>query len=314
MEAFVRDRGRRLAENFVLLNRSHKFQQGVQHRLAAFYYAQLDRPVPVDAVREQELAIKSKVGMFSGLRGLGMLSLATRLTLENDARLFDRTETLYRRLRETFSFSDQLAAAALELAKHADDQSMDDALARTVALHKGLKQTHRLRMGANELVPVVRLALTDESVENLIAQVNLCHEALRTQFPGGYWLMGTALYLVLAGDPAKGLQKTADLARKFKEYGIRMNGRSDLPAIVILSASDKEAHALIGEVSALYEMLKKEKGFSGWYAQRNEIMNYAAALVALEGMHLAGVANQTAYITALSTAIAVAAAQSSAGS
>ncbi len=304
MDTFIRERTKRLVENYHEVNRAFKMQPLSLKRLSAFYYAQLDRSLPVDAMKLQEEAMKSKVSPLSSLRGLVLLPMAARLTLAEDPRLLARVEAIYRRLRESFPFSEHLALAALELAESADEQNMDRAIQRIRELHQQLKLEHRLRVGTGEMGLVTRLALTDEPVENMVARTNLCYDALRTEFSGGRPLMGVALYLVLCGDPSEGLLRVVDIAKKFGEYGHKIKGRNYLPVLGILSNAKKDAHTIISETMSHYEELKKAKSFSGWYVQRYELMLLVAALIALADMDSPLIKEQTAYITSVITQIA----------
>ena len=306
MEAFSKDRAKRLAENYQLLQKEFKLTSVTQKRLAAFYYAQLDRPIPADAVRQQEKHIRKSVSPLSGFRGLAILPLAAQLTLRDDPKLFERTESIYQRLRQSLPYSDHLILASLALAVHADTHHMDTAVERFVALHAQLKKTYRVRLRSEERVLLARLALQEEPVENLVAQIALCFDGLKTEFSASGPLLGLSLYLVLCGNPSDGLMKVVDLSRKFREYGQRVSGRNYMPVLGLLSNADKDLHTVIQETTDLHEFLKKEKGFSAWYVQKYELLLYIAGFVAQKSHTQERRDHQPAYISAVATGIALA--------
>jgi hypothetical protein len=310
VDTFVQDRLKRLSENYTVIHQAYRLQVLTQKRLSAFYFAQKDLPVPIDKIRQAEAEIKKTEGVLSPMRGLAFLPLAATLAMEDNALLLPRTKTLYQELRTHFMRSDYLLLAALELAKQADTKNMDETIERMQTLYRTLRGGRLLRVGADDIILIARLALMDEPTDTLIKQVNLCYDALRTALPGGGTLIGVAQYLVMCGNASASLLKVSELARRFTEYGFRMTSRNYIRVLALLAHTEKGSHTLVGETVSFYNALKKERGFSGWYAWRYEVLLYIAACIASEGLPEEIVEAQNAYVTAVATNIAIAAAAS----
>lgn len=145
-----------------------------------------DRPWDAGRLYACRDLIQEETGLFSNFRGAGHLAVITLLALSPapEERMAFALQG-YKVLRTRFYASQYLPLAALLLADWARGRDLDGVAARAEEIYRRMKREHPFLTGAEDSVFAVLLALSPDTEQAVVDQVEACYDALKHPFGTG---------------------------------------------------------------------------------------------------------------------------------
>lgn len=272
------------AENAQKIKKSFPWQNALMKRTAALFYAAAGKEVDVDAIKRSMELLRASTGLFSAFRGNAAMSVATLLSLSDDPQgQLLNTLSVYALLREAkFASSDFLAMAAFTIAAGADPQNHADAVKRARAFYDAMKRAHPFLTGQDDAIFAAMLGLSDIGLAEGEARMERLFAALKPEFGSGGGTQALAQILTLAGESDEAVKRLFALRDAFGEKKLRFDKGFSLPSLGVLSLLGAGAEEVVSDTFGIFDFLKGQKGFGFWTTTKQELMIFAAALVAME--------------------------------
>ncbi|MCL2296158.1 MAG: DUF4003 domain-containing protein [Methanomassiliicoccaceae archaeon] len=246
-------------------------------RLVALIYALEGKPLDCDAVMSSYAAIKSSEGVLSVFRGRTSLCIAAMLSLKgNPKTLFDRTVAVYDMMNKRFLKSDFLAVAALMVAVNADPEDYPQIVSRMRSFHDGMKAQRQSYAGAAEYICTAMLALSNADPRNDVERIKRMYDILRPE-------LSTETALALAQIAlASGVSDVQAADRILKLKGMTKDRKMPLDPIMlgVLALLPSDAEAILQDIIETQALLRTKKGLGALFARKQEMLLYAAAVIA----------------------------------
>ena len=270
------------ATNAQMINKEFIWQNKLTKRSAALLYAKENKPIDCEAIRQCHTITKQSTGILSAFRGDMTLFVAALLSLSPDPmRLFSETLTVYDMLREAkFYKSYYLAIAAYEIAALADAYKHSDVVARTRAFYEGMKANRFFRTGQDDYIFAAMLGLSDLDVTLGVDRIEKIYSRLKSEFWDKNSVQALAQVLVLGGSDDVVVDRVLSLRDALREIKIKLDKSYTLTALGILAMLPAENNVLIRDIDEAQMILRSQKGFGPWFVTTQEILLFAAAVVA----------------------------------
>lgn len=275
---------RLFAENVRAVRGKFFFEDYMTKRLAALLYAQEGKAIDCEAIRTCHRIMKENVGAFSTFRGNMALAIASLLSLKEDPQaLFNKSVEVYKLLKAAKFFpSDFLVVAAFQIASQAEEKDYQDVVARSRAFYEDMKKKHFFYTGQDDYIFSAMLGITGLEPESATARI----EALFTQMKGEFFyknsVQSLAQVLVLGSSDDAVENRVFKLRDAFRAEKIRLDKSYTLPILGILALLSEDMEAVVRDVDEAKALLRQEKGFSWISMSTQELLLYAASLVAGE--------------------------------
>lgn len=297
-----------------------KMQNPMLKRLAALLYAAENRPIDCTAIRSSYDLLKANTGVFSMFRGNSAISIATMLSLSSnrEQQLHD-TIMLYDMMKKAkFSASDYLVIAAFQIAANTETPNYGQTIERARAFYEGMKAQHRFLTGRDDHIFASMLALSDIDVRFGVARMEELYSSLKGHFFARNGLQALTQVLVLGGGVGESIPRLLALKEGLRNWGVRLDREDSVSTLGVLTMLPSSVDEIVRNISETYEYLRTKKGFGSLSVYKQELVLFAAALVAYNdmddlktGVLSAAVSTSlTNIIIAQQTAMAVAAATS----
>ena len=271
-----------LAENAQAIKREFSWQNTFTKRLAALLYAQEDRPVDCEAIRQCHALIKQNTGVFSAFRGDMALCVAALLSLSpNPEEVFGETLKVYGLLKDAkLRASDFLVVAAYQIAAQADPSRHGDVVARTRAFYDDMKARHFFYTGQDDYIFAAMLGLADLDAKAGGERIEQLFGRLKNEFWDKNSVQTLAQVLVLGGSDDSTVERVLALRDALRSEKIKLDKSYTLSSLGVLALLPVEVDALVRDMGEAQAGLRAQKGFSPWSVTTQEMLLYAAALVA----------------------------------
>ena len=329
MENETRRRLALFAGNAQSIKKEFKLHNNLTKRLAALLYAQENKPIDCEAIRQCYTLIKQNTGIFSTFRGNMALCVATFLSLKADPQgSFAETLKVYNMLKDVkFHASDYLVVAAYQITAHIEPANYQNAVNRARAFYDGMKARHFFHTGQDDYIYSAMLGLSDLDITTGTEHIEQLYARLKDEFWSKNSVQALAQVLVLGGSDDTAANRVLTLRNALKSQKIKLAKTFTLPAMGVLALLPVETDSIVRDINEAKQTLREEKGFGSFSVTSQEILLYAAGIVAGEytenvkaGVLTAAlstsitniiIAQQTAMIAAISASSAAAASASS---
>jgi len=317
------------AANAQIIKKEFAWQNALTKRLAALLYAQENKPVDCEAIRQCHALIKQSTGVFSSFRGDMALCVAALLSQSPEPQgLFDETLRVYDLLKSAkLRASNYLVVAAYWIAAQANPADYSNAVSRTRAFYDGMKAHHFFHTGQDDYIFAAMLGLSDLDVTTGTERIEQLYSRLKGELRDKNSVQALAQVLVLGGSDDDTANRVLALRDAFREQRIKLDKSYTLPALGILALLPVETSAVVRDIGEARVYLRAQRGFGSLSVTTQELLLFAAAIVAGEytqsvrdGLLTATIstsvtniiiAQQTAMIAAISASSAAAASSSS---
>lgn len=270
------------AENAQAIRKEFTWQNALTKRLAALLYAQANRRIDCDAIRQCHDLMKQNTGVFSTFRGHLALGVATLLSLSPDPQnLFSQTLAVYELLRAAkLRNSDYLVMAAYQIAAQTETARYQFAVDRTRAFYDGMKAHRRFQTGQDDYIYAAMLGLS--TLDPVIAtdRIERLFDQLRGQSRDKNSIQALAQVLVLGGSDDTAVVRVATLRDALRAEQIKLDKTFTLPSLGILALLPTEPAVIARDIHQAQAFLRAQKGFGPLSVTTQELLLYAAGIVA----------------------------------
>ncbi|MDR2888580.1 MAG: DUF4003 domain-containing protein [Lachnospiraceae bacterium] len=274
MELFV-DNTHAFKKEFVLHN-------GLKKLMAALQYAQAGKAIDAEAIHQCYELIKKNTGVFSTFRGDMGLCIATMLSLSPDPQgQLTKTLKVYDQLKAVkFYPSDYLVIAAYQIAAAADPADYEVVVDRTRKFYEGMKKHHFFYTAEDDYIFVAMLGLTELDPTAGVERI----ERLYTQLAGEFWdknSVQTLAQVLVLGDSSDSVSmRVLALRDALREQKIKLDKTYTLPVLGILALMPVELSTIVNDLGAAQDTLRAQKGFGALSLSTQELLVFAASVVA----------------------------------
>ena len=317
------------AGNTQTIKKEFPWQRALTKRLAALLYAQEGKPIDCEAIQQCHALIKQNTGTFSKFRGNMALCVAALLSLaSNPQELLSKTLKVHDLLKNAkFRASDFLVVAAYEIAKQSNPADYMNVTNRTRAFYDGMKANRFFSTGQDDYIFAAMLGLSDLDVAAGTERVELLYNRLKGEFRNKNSVQALSQVLVLDGSDDVVVWRALALRDALRAQKIRLDKAHNLSSLGVLALFPVDIDTIVRDINEAQVTLRAQKGFGAMSVSSQEILLFAAALLADEyarnvkdGVLTAAlstsivniiIAQQVAIIAAISASSAAAAAASS---
>ena len=207
------------ADNAQTIRKGFVWQNAMIKRLAALLYAQENKVVDCEAIRQCHVLIKENTGVFSMFRGNMSLCVAALLSLSADPKaLFENTLKVYDLLKDTkLRASDYLAVSAFQIASQADLANYAKTAERTRAFYDEMKSRNYFRTGQDDYIFAAMLGLSDLDVTTGAERIEQLYNRLKSEFWNKNSVQSLSQVLVLGGSCDESASRVFELRGALKE-------------------------------------------------------------------------------------------------
>ncbi len=284
MELKTQNRLKLLAVNAQVIKKEFAWHNVLTKRLAALLYAQADRPVDCEAIRSCHNLIKSSTGAFSAFRGNMSLCVAALLSLSPDPQtLIAETLKVYNLLKAAkLRSSDYLVVAAYQIAAQTDPANHTNAVHRTRAFFDSMKTYHFFYTGQDDYIFAAMLGLTDLDAAGSAERIEQIYKRLKSEFWDRNSVQALAQMLMLGENPAEAANRVLALQDALRARRIRLDKPYTLPVLGVLALLPVEINTIVRDIAEAQMFLRLQKGFGVFWVTTQELLLFAAAIVAAE--------------------------------
>ena len=268
--------------NTQIIKKEFIWQNTLTKRLAALLYAQEGKTVDCEAIRQCHALIKQNTGAFSTFRGNMALCVAALLSLSpNPQEVFSETLKVYDLLRGVkLHASDFLVVAAYQIAVQSDSSDYMNVVTRTRSFYDGMKAHHFFYTGQDDYIFAAMLGLTDLDAAAGTARIEQLHSRLKGEFWDKNSVQALAQVLVLGESDDSMANRVLILRDSLREQKIKLDKAYTLPVLGSLALLPVEIDTIVRDIDIAQDTLRAKKGFGSLSVTTQELLLFAASIVA----------------------------------
>ncbi len=272
------------AQNTQIIKKEFYWSNVMAKRLAALLYAQVDKTIDCEAIRQCLDLIKQNTGVFSKFRGNMTLCMASMLSLSpNPEKVFSETMKVYTMLKGVkFHASDFLAIAAYQIAAGTDAANYENVITRARGIYDGMKAHHFFYTGEDDYIFAAMLGLADLDVAMGVERI----EQLYSQLKGEFWdknsVQALAQVLVLGDSDDSISNRILGLRDALREQKIKLDKAYTLPILGILALLPVEIDTIVRDIGIVQDNLRVQKGFGSLSLSTQELLMFASSILACD--------------------------------
>ena len=284
MENITKSKLALFVSNAQTIRKEFKAHNAMTKRLAALLYAQENKTIDNESIRQCHTMMKQYTGIFSSFRGNMSLCIAALLSLSPDPRgLFEKTLQVYDMLKAAkLRASDYLVVSAFQIASRAEPADYQTAVNRTREFYDSMKSHSFFTTGHDDYIFAAMLGLSDLDVASGAERIAQTAAQLKDKFWSKNSVQTLSQVLALGGSCDETISRVIALRDALRAQRIKLDKAYTLPVLGILALLPVEIDTIIQDISRAQQILKEQKGFSSWYVSKQEILIYAAAITAGE--------------------------------
>jgi hypothetical protein len=270
------------ADNAQIIRKEFVWQEDTIKLLVALLYAQDDKRVDCEAIRQCQTLIKQNTGTFSAFRGNMAICVATLLSLSPDPQeLLSETLKVYDLLKGVkLRDSDFLVIAAYQIAAQADVSDYANVVARARNFYDEMKTRHFFHTGKDDYIFVAMLGLTNLDAANGVARIEQFYSRLKGEFRDKNSVHTLAQVLVLSNADASIANRILALRDALRAQKIKLYTTYTLPMLGLLALLPVEIDMIVRDLDAAQAALRTKKGFGSLSIDTEELLLFAAAITA----------------------------------
>lgn len=284
MEHNTKNKMTLFAANSQAVRKEFTWHNAQTKRLAALLYAQDNKPVDCEKIRQCYDLIKQNTGVFSTFRGNMCLYVAALLSLStNPHGLFDEVMKVYDLLKDVkFSASDYLVTAACQIAAQTSPPNHVNVVTRARAFYDGMKENHFFGTSQDDYIFVAMLGLSELDVKPGAERIEQLYNRFKPEFWNKNSVQALAQVLVLGGAGEEAEDRVLELRAVFKKQKIRLDKTYTLPSLGLLALLPVNTDTVVKDIGEVQTYLRTQKGFGTLSVDNQELLLYASSIVASE--------------------------------
>ena len=271
-------------DNVQTIKKEFLMHNTLTKRLAALLYAQADKKIDCEAIRQCHTLIKQNTGLFSTFRGDMALCIAALLSLShNPHEVFEKTLRVYDLLKGVrLHASDFLAVAAYQIASQADESEYENVVAQTRSFYDCMKAHHFFYTGADDYIFAAMLGLTGLPAEQETERIENIFNYLKNEFWNKNSVQTLAQVLVLGKSESDMESRVLVLRDALREQKIKLDKTYTLPILGVLALLPAGIDTIVRDIDEVQAILREQKGFGPLSVSKQELLMFAASVVAGE--------------------------------
>ena len=265
MKDTIRKRCDLLAENWGLIHKVFFLENNLMTTVAASSYAEKEKTVDPEFLKECHKVLTKKQGIFSEFRGSREVLVAAKMALSgNPEGYIDDVVAVYNKLKDGKIWdSTYKAIAAMVIVDTGKANEADAIIAKTKEIMEGMKKDHPFLTSDEDTSFAVLLAMTDKSVESILAELEESFQYIKKDFSfhqnAAYSL--SQVLTTYPGDAQSKKEKALELLRAFEAAGTKYGKDYELASIGSLVDIKVNTNELVDEIVEVADYLKEHKGF-----------------------------------------------------
>lgn len=264
-------------DNCAAMRRAFRFSDRFPYSLAASRLASRGRGVTEDELEAMHSEMKENFRFFSPLRDIEPAVIALMLEKGSSEAVLIPLKAAYEAMREHFAASEYVALASLMLSASVAPEEFVGKAARVRAIYDALRARHRWATSHSEVLVCAFLAIRGADPEAAAEDAQNCYEEMRrSQRFRCSWSLAAKITL----DPREPAAKCADVANIRARLKKERRALTLYYALASLVAQPDSAVWNADEALALFDTLRKEKGFGSLSMDSEERLLLSYMLVA----------------------------------
>jgi len=288
--------------NVQIIRKEFRRHNIMTKRLTALLYAQQNKVIDCEAIRQSYQMMKQNTGIFSSFRGNMALCVAAMLSLSpNPQGLFHDTLRVYDMMKaQKLRASDYLIVAAFEIASQTNPMNYQNAVNRTRDFYDGMKSKNFFATGYDDYIYAAMLGLSDLDIPSGTERIAEIVKRLKNEFWSKSSVQNLSQVLALGKSCDETVSRVLHLRDALRAQRIKLDKEYSLPSLGVLALLPVSTDEIVRDIDEAQQTLRNQKGFSMWTISKQELLIYAASVTALEH---AGKANADVVTAIISTSI-----------
>ena len=265
MNEIVKRRSELLVENQKVMTKSFIFEHSITNAIVAAAFAEKDRNVDVDAIKDARNLLKKRKGVFSDFRAYNELIVSARMALSgNPEGYLDSLIDVYDKFKKGKLFgSSYKVLAAMSICDQGKYNDADRLVEKTNDLLKKMNKAHPMLTSDEDTCFAVLLAMTDKSVDDILTELEEAYGILKSDFAFHKDAVFSLAQVLTAyeGNAAEKSSKALDFFNAFKAAGAKYGKDYELASLGALIDIDADKDELVSDVIGVADHIKGKKGF-----------------------------------------------------
>ena len=272
------------ANNIQITNIEFNRQNILTRQLAALLYAQADKIIDCEAIRQCHNMIIQNTTRFSDFRKNMTLCISTLLALSpNPQEMLDKTLEVYNMLIYVgLHFSDFLVIAAYHIASQADPSEYDNVVNRTRYFYDKMNFSHSFYTGEDDYIFAAMLGLTDLNFSSVSERMETIYNRFKGEFCNKNSIQTLAQVLVLGNSDDNAEGRVLALRDAFKKQKIRLDKACTLSSLGILALLPADIEKIVRDIREVQIVLQVQDEFWSTSVTTQEILLFVAYILASE--------------------------------
>ncbi|WP_026498591.1 DUF4003 family protein [Butyrivibrio sp. WCD2001] len=329
MKNIVQKRCELLVENRNLIQEGFMLENSLLKAVAAAAFAEKEKTVDVDYLKECRSLLRDKQGALSSFRGNNELIVSTKMALGSDPEKYiDEVIEIYKKFQKGKCFGSTFRVlAAMSICDAGKFSEADAIIEKTNNLLEGMRKKHPFIATDEDTSFAVLLAMTEKSVEEILTELEEAFGYIKKSFSfhdnAAYSL--TQVLTIFDGSYEDKRDKVLEIYNAFKAAGLKYGKEYELASLGTLININLSTGELVSEVAEAAKFFDGKKGFgmldmnkqtklmlgamvvSGAYSEKSTVTDASVTSGAISMI----IAEQTAMLVAIMIASSSAAASSS---
>ncbi|SDB57486.1 DUF4003 family protein [Butyrivibrio sp. INlla16] len=329
MKNTVQKRCELLVENRNLIQEGFMLENSLLKAVAAAAFAEKEKTVDVDYLKECRSILRDKQGALSSFRGNNELIVSTKMALGSDPEKYiDEVIEVYKKFQKGKCFGSTFRVlAAMSICDAGKFSEADAIIEKTNNLLEGMRKKHPFIATDEDTSFAVLLAMTEKSVEEILTELEEAFGYIKKSFSfhdnAAYSL--TQVLTIFDGSYEDKRDKVLEIYNAFKAAGLKYGKEYELASLGTLININLSTGELVSEVAEAAKFFDGKKGFgmldmnkqtklmlgamvvSGAYSEKSTVTDASVTSGAISMI----IAEQTAMLVAIMIASSSAAASSS---
>ncbi len=263
----VRRRCELLIQNRDTMNEAFKWGSNLLNLSAAYMISSKEKRADVETLKLCKDLIKERTGVLSNFRGNSNCMVTAMLAVSQSAeKLLEDGLQAHGMLKEKLRDSAYLPMAAMSVARLAGKERYEEIVDRTKEIYDCIKKEHPFLTSAEDCSFCTLLALSEKSVEELMAEAERCYCFLteHTRYPKNSVQSLSHVLALYDGTAEEKCEKVMELYETMHAYGMKYGTGYELPMLGVFAMTNKDYEVLAEEISEVSSWLSKQKGFGFW--------------------------------------------------
>ena len=284
MEQATKNKLSLFANNWEAIRKEFKWHNAMTKRMAALLYAQENKTIDCEAIRNCHGLIKESTGVFSTFRGNMSLCVATLLSLSPNPQMqFSEALKVYGMLKETkLRASDYLIVAAYQIAAQTEAQNYQNIVNRTREFYDGMKSRNFFATGHDDYIFATMLGLSDIEVSVGTDRVAQIVDRLKGEFWSKNSVQSLSQILTLGNSCDETVERVLSLRNLLRARKIKLDKTYTLLVLGVLVLLPIDFNVIIQDIDEAQQTLRAQKGFGAFFVTKQELLMFSAAVVASE--------------------------------